>query len=110
MLDVVGYKRRRLVVSGDEGTITVQPFETYHGKDEGRLFAMSSHLELEAWGAAESVDSEKFDRYADMCKAFAAMVRGERDLEVDLETEARIERCLNAACGISCDFKGDIIL
>ena len=110
MLDVVGYKRRHLAVSGDKGTITVQPFETHHGKDEKRLFAMSSHLELEAWGAAESVDSERFDRYADMCRAFAATVRGERALEVDLETEARIERCLNAACGIPCDFKGEICL
>lgn len=110
MLDVGGFQRRHLTVSGDKGTIIVQPFETHYGKDEKHLFAMSSHLELEAWGAAESIDSERFDRYADMCRAFAATVRGERALEVDLQTEARVERCLNAACGISCDFKGEIRL
>ena len=109
-LAFAGFQRRHLTVSGDKGTIIVQPFETHYGKDEKHLFAMSSHLELEAWGAAESIDSDRFDRYADMCRAFAATVRGERALEVDLQTEARVERCLNAACGISCDFKGEIRL
>lgn len=110
MLDVGGYGRRHLRIHGDKGTLEVQPLELHHGKDEKHLFAMSSHLELEAWGAADSVDSDRFDRYADMCRAFAAMVRGERAMEVDLETEARIERCLNVACGIPCNFKGKIHL
>lgn len=110
MLDASGYSRRHLVVNGEKGTIIVEPFEIHHGRDEGHLFAMTSHLRLEAWSASSSVDSGIFDRYADMCRAFASMVRGEREMEVDLETEARIERCLNAACGIDCDFKAEICL
>ena len=110
MLDASGYSRRHLVVSGDKGTIIVEPFEIHHGKDDGHLFAMSSRLRLEAWSASESVDSEIFDRYADMCRAFAARIRGEREAEVDLETEARIQRCLNAACSMDCDFKAEICL
>ena len=110
MLDAGGFARRRLTVCGDKGSIVVQPFEVFHGKDESRLFAMTSHLELEAWSRSASVDSERFDRYADMCRAFASMVRGERGLEVDLGTEALIERCLNAACGINSDYKGKICL
>ena len=45
-----------------------------------------------------------------MCRAFAERIRGEKAAEVDLETEARIQRCLNAACGMDCDFKGEIRL
>ena len=110
MLDSGGYARRHLTVNGDKGSITVQPFETFVGKTDGHLFAMKSHLQLDAWSASESVDSGLFDRYADMCKAFAAMVRGERAMEVDLETEARVQRCLCAACGIECDYKAEIHL
>lgn len=110
MLDASGYSRRHLAVSGDKGTIIVEPFEVHHGKDEGHLFAMTSHLRLEAWSASKSVDSAVFDRYADMCRAFADIVRGEREMAVDLETEARIQRCLNAACGMDCDYKAEICL
>ena len=110
MLDAGGFSRRHLIVCGDKGALTVEPFEIHHGKDETHLFAMSSRLRLDAWAASANVESEIFDRYADMCRAFAAMVRGERTMEVDLETEARIERCLNVACGISCDFKEEIRL
>ena len=74
------------------------------------MFGMSSHLEVEAWAGNDSVDSGVFDRYADMCKAFAGMIRGEIAREVDLETEARIQRCLSVACGIPCDHKAKISL
>ena len=110
MLDASGYSRRHLVVSGEKGTIIVEPFEVHHGSDKEHLFAMTSHLRLEAWSASQSVDSARFDRYADMCRAFAAMVRGERERDVDLETEARVHRCLLAACGIPCDYKKEIVL
>ena len=110
MLDCGGFGRRHLRVHGDKGTLSVQPFELFHGNKEGCLFGMSSHLEVEAWAGNDSVDSGVFDRYADMCKAFGAMVRGDMEREVDLETEARIQRCLSAACGIPCDYKAKISL
>lgn len=109
MLDSGGFARRHLTVAGEKGAITVQPFEEFVGQAEGHLFGMKSHLQVDAWSASESVNSGVFDRYAGMCRAFAAMIRGEREM-VDLETEARVQRCLCAACGIDCDFKAEICL
>lgn len=110
MLDSGGYGRRHLTVNGEKGSITVQPFEVFVGKTDTQLFGMKSHLQVDAWSASESVDSEVFDRYADMCRAFAGMVRGERAMEVDLETEALVQRCLSVACGIPCEYTEEICL
>lgn len=110
MLDGGGFPRRHLTVNGEKGSITVQPFEVFVGKTEAHLFAMKSHLQLDAWSASESVDSELFDRYAEMCLAFAERVRGERCAEVRLDMEALVQRCLCAACGIPCDYKTEICL
>ncbi len=43
-----------------------------------------------------------------MLLEFAAMVRGERNYEVDLETESRVHRYLLTACGIPCEYKTKI--
>lgn len=114
MLDCGGFLRRHLIINGEKGSLVLSPFEKAEGKTENCLVGMSSKLTAyslkEAWGEGIEKASGVFDRYFAMLSAFAAMVRGERDLEVDLQTEARVARCLIAACGRNCDFKGEIKL
>jgi predicted dehydrogenase len=114
MMDVGGYARRHLVVNGEKGSISICPLERAEPQVNGCIYSISAttnHYTLNApWGDGEKKDTEVFDRYQTMMKEFAKMVRGERGLEVDLETEARVERCLLAAGGIDCDYKGEIKL
>lgn len=114
MLDCGGFLRRHLIVNGELGSLIVSPFEKAEGKTEEYLVGMSSKLTSyslkEAWGEGVEKKIPTFDRYFSMLLAFAGTVRGERKAEVDLETEARIARCLIAACGRDCNFKGEIKL
>ncbi len=112
MLASGGYVRRHFVIQGENGTIDICPLEKY---GEGPSYLISSkttdYTLEDGWtGAGRTKESETFDRYGGMLTAFAAMVRGERGYEVDLETEARVERCLLAACGLPVDYKKKIEL
>ena len=115
MLDACGPVRRHLLIYGEKGTIDVRPMEMYAGGDHGHLNGLTAKSTVykpeEGWyGAGKTEESGVFDRYEEMLSAFAEKVRGERGYEPDLETEARVERCLLAADGIPCDFKAEIKL
>ncbi len=111
MIDCGGYVRRHLTISGDKSTIDVRPLEKFESEPSNISTAMRKYGYEKGWhDLGETINSGAFDRYLDMLLTFAKMVRGERGYEVDLETEARIHRCLLTACGIECDFKGEIKL
>ena len=111
MLDCGGYMRRHLLINGEKGTIEIRPLEYYAG-DSAKIKSKTTNYTVEDdWtGTGTQTESDTFDRYEGMLEAFALMVRGERGLEVDLETEARIQRCLLAAGGLPCDYKAEIKL
>ena len=107
-IDAGGYVRRQMVVHGEKGTIEIRPMERFSFAPSG-ITTLSTDYPCENWDdLGKTTQSEPFDRYEAMLGAFAAMVRGERGPEVDFETEARVHRCLLAACGIDCDYKGKI--
>ena len=111
MLDSGGYVRRHLIIHGEKGTIQICPLEKFESKPSGISTKMTDYVPQDGWnGLGRTVESGAFDRYEVMLVEFAAMIRGERDLAVDLETEALVERCLLAADGIECDYKGKIEL
>ena len=111
MIDAGGYVRRHFIIHGEKGTIQICPLEKSEGGVSNISSKMMDYLPSDGWhGLGRTTDSGVFDRYEGMLSAFAAMIRGERGLEVDLETEARIERCLLVADGIECDFKKEINL
>lgn len=111
MVDVGGFVRRHLTLKGDKGTIQILPLE----KVDGKYYEISSisteyGINDGFHSTGTTNKSEIFDRYGVMLKEFASMVRGDRKAEVDLETEARIHRCLLKANGFDVDFKGEIKL
>lgn len=111
-LDCGGYVRRSLAIHGEKGTIEIRPLE----KNEGAPSYISTkateyHPEDGGWtGYGKETKTDIFDRYELMLTAFAAMVRGEKNYEVDLETEAIVNRCALAACGTVCDYKKSVSL
>ena len=106
-----GYVRRHLTVCGEKGTICVTPLEKFAFSPSGITTRSTTYTPEDGWGGlGKSEESEPFDRYEGMLSAFAQMVKGERDREVDLETEARVHRCLLAANGMNVDYKGKINL
>jgi predicted dehydrogenase len=111
MVDVGGFVRRHLTLKGDKGTIQILPLE----KVDGKYYEISSisteyGINDGFHSTGTTNKSEIFDRYGVMLKEFASMVRGDRKAEVDLETEARIHRCLLKANGMDVDYKGEIKL
>lgn len=114
MLDAGGYVRRHLIVNGEKGSIAISPLERFEQKQKGYMYPLSStsmrYFVENCWGEGKRTDCEVFDRYQGALSAFASMVRGERSYKVDLETEARVHRCLLTACGIPCDYKAEIEL
>ena len=111
MIDSGGYVRRHLTISGSSNTIDVRPLEKFESVPSNISTDMRKYGYEKGWhDLGEFYSSGVFDRYEGMLSAFASMVRGERSYEIDLELEARIHRCLLTACGIECDYKGEIIL
>ena len=110
MIDFGGYVRRELVLHGDKGTIEIRPLEKIE-RDTVVSTKMTQYRPKDGWhGLGTIIESQPFDRYEDMLKEFASIILGKRSYVVDLETEARIHRCLLTACGIGCDYKGKIEL
>lgn len=111
MLDCGGYMRRHFIVNGEKGTAQICPLE-YYAEDSSKIKSKKTEYTFaDGWtGTGKKTESETFDRYEGMLLAFADMIRGKRGYEVDLETEARIQRCLLKAGGFNCDYKGKITL
>lgn len=112
MGDYGGYVRRHFLINGEKSTIDIRPLEKC--EPNGGLHGISSHsveYTNEDWNVlGEEAHTGAFSRYEGMMSDFAAMVRGERGYIVPLEEEARVHRCLLAACGMNCDFKAEIKL
>jgi predicted dehydrogenase len=111
MLESGGYMRRRFIVNGEKGTTEIRPLE-YYAEDSSKIKSKITIFTPEdGWtGVGVQTESETFDRYEGMLLAFAEMIQGKRSREVDLETEALVQRCLLTAGGMPCDFKGKITL
>lgn len=111
MLDAGGFVRRHFSIYGEKGAIEIRPLEHYEGNATKMSSKSTTYLPDEGWHSLGHMkDSGVFDRYEAMLSAFASAVRGNKEAVMDLETEARIQRCLLVADGIACDYKADIKL
>ena len=111
MLEAGGYMRRRFAVNGEKGTTEIRPLE-YYTEDSAKIKSKRKDFTpKDGWtGVGVQTECDTFDRYEGMLIAFAEMIQDKRCREIDLEMEARVQRCLLAAGGIPCDFKGKITL
>ena len=114
-LDAGGAIRRHFIVCGENGTLSVAPIEAGISGDYPFLSPLYSkitdQIPDDGWfGVGRTTTSQVFDRYEGLLNHFASMLRGEATSVVDLETEARVQRCILVAGGFDCDYKAKINL
>ena len=100
-VEINGYIRRQLVVSGTEGTIEIKPLEaTVSGSlltAEGRCTPLSRAV---SWADhSERWTTDPFDRYDAMMADFAGLVRGEYENPYRYDYEIQVHELLLRCCG-----------
>ena len=101
--EVGGFLRRQLVVAGSKGTYEIRPWEL-HGEGGQRSPASFSPLtdKVSAWGTdvSEKLDFPPCDRYDNMMKAFAEIVRGAENPYTP-DYELKLFKLVMKCCGYS---------
>lgn len=99
-LEVEGEKRRRLVISGDRGTIEIRPLE-----EPATVLTLTLKEACKPYKkGAQTVDFPKMGgRYDSQLIEFARVVRGEIPNPYPLEHERRVQKCVLLASGVSLD-------
>ena len=96
-LEIGGYARRQLVVSGTKGTVELKPFEMSVGDD--LLYTGKTEYTSREWSdMGKSTDSPAYNRYDAMMAAFAAYVAGEKENPYTLDYELTLYRTLHKCC------------
>ena len=91
-----GYMRRQLVICGERGTIEIKPLEVYDGI--GLHTVMGENYD-EGWHTPWTVTkSEGYDRYINMMKNFAEMVRGKEN-PYTYDYELKLYELVMRSCG-----------
>ncbi|MBO5270603.1 MAG: Gfo/Idh/MocA family oxidoreductase [Clostridia bacterium] len=100
--EIGGGNRRQLVVCAERGVVELRPLEkTAPGEKychtTGRRTVV---LDENGKSKTETDESEVFHRYKDMLRAFAAMVRGEKENPYTVDYELKLYRTMLKACGV----------
>lgn len=102
-LEVEGFKRRQLVVCGDQGTIDIRPLEKTFGiqppQDLKLQLALAQAREPYKKGYQEVSFPHPSGRYDYHLIELAEIIRGERENPYPLEHELLVQQCLLEACG-----------
>jgi predicted dehydrogenase len=101
-LEVDGFRRRQLVVCGDEGTIDIRPLEIYQIRPPQPLklqLALSKPRDSYKTGYQEVSFPQVPARYDEQLIELAQIIRGERENPYPLEHELIVQECLLEACG-----------
>ena len=101
-LEVEGYKRRQLVVCGDQGTIDICPIETLDIRPAQPLklqLTLSQARESYKKGRQEVSFPPQPGRYDEQLIELAQIIRGERENPYPLEHELVVQEALLAASG-----------
>lgn len=95
-----GFDRRQLVVCGTNGTLEIKPLEIAKGAVSGMNFAFRT-ARRECIGTKPTAEytNDLFDRYTDMMKGFAEMVRGERENPYTYNYELLLFKTILKCCG-----------
>ena len=95
-----GYLRRQLVICGEKGTIELKPLEIVTDvNDSTVVYTKSAECYHADWHTpAASSQCERFDRYDDMMKNFAELVRGKEN-PYTYDYELNLYKLILKACG-----------
>jgi predicted dehydrogenase len=100
--EVEGYKRRQLVVCGDEGTVDIRPLERFdlHPPQQLELqLALSQDRDSYKKGYQEVSFPQPPGRYDLQLIELARIIHGEIENPYPLEHELIVQECLLQACG-----------
>ncbi len=101
-LEVEGFKRRQLVVCGDQGTIDFRPLEKSfrkNGKPLTLQLALARARDPYKKGYQEVSFPHPSGRYDEQLIELARIIRGETENPFPLEHELIVQECLLKACG-----------
>ena len=99
--EVGGFLRRYLLVTGERGSLEIKPLEYYPALPESdkQTVTMSECFDTATWQAEWTAStSEAFDRYDDMMRNFAEIVRGKEN-PYGYDYELRLFEIIMKACG-----------
>ena len=91
-----GFLRRQLVISGEKGTIEINPLETC---TSGGQYTVLCESYDNGWHTPRKEEkSELYDRYDDMMRNFAEMVRGKEN-PYSYDYELGLYKLILKSCG-----------
>ena len=96
--EIGGFARRQLVVAGTKGTVEIKPLEIL--VDDGQFTKKTEYTSLDWTDSGITSDSEVYDRYDSMIRAFAEMVSGERQNPYTYDYELELYQTVLKCCGI----------
>ena len=97
-LEIGGYARRQLVVTGTEGTVEIKPLEMFV-PGEGMHFTEKTEYTEKAWfDRGIHSQTDRFNRYDGMMAAFAAYARGEAQNPYTLDYELELYKTILETC------------
>lgn len=96
-VEIGGFERRQLVVSGTKKTVEIKPLEW--AVESGELVTSRSIYSSNDWNlSSEKEQSDPFERYSNMVISFGEMVRGEKENSMDYDYELNLYRTILKAC------------
>ncbi|MBE7059137.1 MAG: Gfo/Idh/MocA family oxidoreductase [Ruminococcaceae bacterium] len=91
-----GFLRRQLVICGEKGTIEIKPLEAF---TEGGQYTVMNEVYSTEWGKEwDTSKSDVYDRYDDMMRNFAEMVRGKEN-RYSYDYELGLYKLILKSCG-----------
>ena len=97
-LEVGGYARRQLVVTGTLGTVELKPLEMFI-PEVGHYTEKTEYWEKKWNDEGQHYKTPIFNRYDGMLAAFAAYVRGEKQNPYTPDYELELYKTVLKACG-----------
>lgn len=99
-VEIGGFARRQLVVSGTKGTIELKPLEMF--AENGKQYTAKTEYRLTDWGnMGEDFKTEPFDRYDSMMTSFAEYIRGEKENPYSPDYELKLYKTILKCCGVN---------
>lgn len=99
-----GFMRRQLVICGEKGTIEIRPLEINyfheHWVEGDQLTKIRQVEQGNGWNADQDFEtSPMYNRYDDMMKNFAQIIRGEKENAYSYDYELQLNRLVMRCCG-----------
>ena len=97
-VEIGGFERRQLVVSGTKKTVELKPIEWYAGNS----FISEKYVrEVTTWDReAKKEQSAGYDRYDSMMRSFGEMVRGKKENPWNYDYELELFKTILKTCNI----------